>query len=73
MPVFFSITPSSPSKAFNPRLLFPAGEKPVRGNAQSMVALGGDDNSISIWRNVWKKPLVVLKDLFERQILDLCW
>lgn len=69
-------------KAFNPLLLF----KPVEANAEDpqpadtgkktgdcMVALGGDDNSVSIWMNSKSHPLVVLKDIFDRQILDLCW
>jgi protein HIRA/HIR1 len=38
-----------------------------------MVALGADDNSISIWRNTLHKPLVVLHDVFSRPLLDLCW
>jgi protein HIRA/HIR1 len=38
-----------------------------------MLALGADDNSISIWKNTRNAPLVVVKDIFERQILDLSW
>ena len=38
-----------------------------------MVALGADDFSISIWRNNLHKPLVVLHDIFNRPLLDLCW
>lgn len=59
--------------AFNPRIFFPPGEKKTRAKASCMLALGSDDSSISIWRNTRNKPLLVVKDIFERQILDLCW
>lgn len=59
--------------AFNPRIFFPPGEKKTRNKASCMLALGSDDSSISIWRNTRNKPLLVVKDIFERQILDLCW
>lgn len=38
-----------------------------------MLALGADDFSISIWRNTLHKPIVVLHDIFGRNLLDLCW
>ena len=38
-----------------------------------MLALGADDFSISIWRNTRYKPIVVLHDIFNRPLLDLCW
>jgi protein HIRA/HIR1 len=59
--------------AFNPRIFFPPGAKKVRAKASCMLALGADDSSISIWRNTRNKPLLVVKDIFDRQILDLCW
>lgn len=59
--------------AFNPLLLFPEGEVKEASNASTMVALGSDDNSISIWRNTRSVPALVLKEVFDRQILDLCW
>ncbi|KAG8800367.1 HIR complex subunit, partial [Serendipita sp. 399] len=39
----------------------------------SVVALGADDRSISIWRSTDPRPLVVAKEAFDRQILDLNW
>jgi hypothetical protein len=38
-----------------------------------MLALGADDFSISIWRNTMHQPIVVLHDIFGRNLLDLCW
>lgn len=59
--------------AFNPRLFFQKGETPSRVNASCMLALGADDYNISIWRNTMHKPLVVIRDVFMRQLLDLDW
>ena len=42
-------------------------------NVFSVVALGADDRSISIWRTTDARPLVVAKEAFDRQILDLSW
>jgi protein HIRA/HIR1 len=42
-------------------------------NVYSVVALGADDRSISIWRTTDTRPLVVAKEAFDRQILDLSW
>jgi protein HIRA/HIR1 len=60
-------------QAFNPLVCFPKGKKREASSASSMVALGADDNSISIWRNTNNVPTFVAKDVFDRQILDLCW
>ncbi|WRT70374.1 uncharacterized protein IL334_007372 [Kwoniella shivajii] len=59
--------------AFNPRLFFRKDDAPGRATASCMLALGANDFSISIWRNTMHKPLVVLKDIFGRDLLDLCW
>lgn len=59
--------------AFNPRLFFRKDDTPSRLTASCMVALGADDYTISIWRNTLHKPLAVIRDVFSRQILDLCW
>ncbi|ORY28137.1 putative transcription corepressor [Naematelia encephala] len=59
--------------AFNPHLFLPPNAPHTRPNASVLVALGADDYSISIWRNTKHKPLVVLQNLFERALLDLCW
>ena len=42
-------------------------------NICSVVALGADDLSISIWQTKSPRPLIVAKDAFERQIFDLSW
>ncbi|RXK39445.1 hypothetical protein M231_03278 [Tremella mesenterica] len=59
--------------AFNPCLFFQKGAEPTRLTASCMLALGADDFSISIWRNTVHKPLVVLHDIFGRNLMDLCW
>lgn len=59
--------------AFNPRLFFSKDITPSRLTASCMVALGADDYTISVWRNTLHKPLAVIRDVFSRQILDLCW
>ncbi|WVQ81686.1 hypothetical protein IAT38_003811 [Cryptococcus sp. DSM 104549] len=59
--------------AFNPHLFFRAGDDKARANASTMLALGANDFSISIWRNTMHRPLVVLKDIFGRDLMDLCW
>ncbi|WVQ72975.1 protein HIR1 [Cryptococcus sp. DSM 104548] len=59
--------------AFNPRLFFPPGEPKTRATASTMLALGANDFSISIWRNTLHQPLVVLKDIFGADLMDLCW
>lgn len=60
-------------QAFNPRLFSAPGEPIARATSACMLALGVDDQSISIWKNTKDTPLVVFRDIFERQILDLCW
>ncbi|KAK8853078.1 hypothetical protein IAR55_003779 [Kwoniella newhampshirensis] len=59
--------------AFNPRLFFRKGDEPGRATASCMLALGANDFSISIWRNSLHKPPVVFKEIFGRDLLDLCW
>lgn len=45
----------------------------VTSNICSVVALGGDDRSVSVWQTKSARPLIVAKEVFERQILDLSW
>nr|ODN94130.1 protein HIR1 [Cryptococcus depauperatus CBS 7841]ODO00483.1 protein HIR1 [Cryptococcus depauperatus CBS 7855] len=59
--------------AFNPRLFFREGQPQGRATASTMLALGANDFSISIWKNTLHKPLVVLKDIFGADLMDLCW
>ena len=60
-------------QAFNPRLFFRPHDQPGRATASSVLALGSNDFSISIWRNILHKPIVVLKEVFGRNLMDLCW
>ncbi len=42
-------------------------------NICSVVALGCDDLSVSVWQTKSARPLVVAKDAFERPVMDLSW
>ncbi|KXN91799.1 Protein HIR1 [Leucoagaricus sp. SymC.cos] len=42
-------------------------------NICSVVALGADDRSVSIWQTKSARPLIVTKEVFDRQIMDLSW
>lgn len=42
-------------------------------NICSVVALGADDCSVSIWQTKSARPLIVARNVFDRQILDLSW
>ena len=43
------------------------------GSAYSCCALGGQDCTLSIWLTASPKPLVVVRQLFEQDVLDLSW
>ena len=43
------------------------------GRATPCCALGSRDRSLSVWLSSFKRPLVVIHDLFEDSILDLSW
>lgn len=45
----------------------------VSSNICSVVALGADDRSVSVWQTKTARPIVVAKEVFERQIMDLSW
>ncbi|TDL19985.1 WD40 repeat-like protein [Rickenella mellea] len=60
--------------AYNPHIfLRNAGMPVVTSNICSVVALGADDRSVSVWQTKSARPLIVAKEVFERQILDLSW
>jgi protein HIRA/HIR1 len=59
-------------QAFNPCILHPAS-KPSRKHVTCLLALGSDDRSISLWGNKSRKPLVVVKEIFDGRIWDLSW
>lgn len=45
----------------------------VASNICSVVALGADDRAVSVWQTKSARPLIVAKEVFERQIMDLSW
>lgn len=61
-------------KAYNPHIfLRDTNSAVVASNICSVVALGADDRSVSVWQTKSARPLVVAKEVFERQIMDLSW
>ena len=62
------------SKAYNPHIFLRNPVAPVAtSNICSVVALGADDRSVSIWQTKSARPIIVAKEVFERQIMDLSW
>ncbi|KAI5981011.1 WD40-repeat-containing domain protein [Pisolithus albus] len=60
--------------AYNPHIfLRNSSGSLVTSNICSVVALGADDRSISIWRTKSARPPIVAREVFERQIMDLSW
>ncbi|KIJ51707.1 hypothetical protein M422DRAFT_203025 [Sphaerobolus stellatus SS14] len=60
--------------AYNPHIFLRNPDAAVAtSNICSVVALGADDRSISIWQTKSARPLIVARNVFERQILDLSW
>ncbi len=45
----------------------------VTSNICSVVALGADDLSVSVWQTKSARPLIAAKEVLERSILDLNW
>ena len=61
-------------QAYNPHIFLRDPSLPVvASNICSVVALGADDRSVSVWQTKSARPLVVAKEVFERQIMDLSW
>ena len=61
-------------QAYNPHIfLRDPGAPVVASNICSVAALGADDRSVSVWQTKSARPLVVAKEVFERQIMDLSW
>lgn len=61
-------------QAYNPHIFLRNPTSPVvTANICSVVALGADDRSVSIWQTKSARPLIVAKEVFERQIMDLSW
>ncbi|KAL1744161.1 WD40-repeat-containing domain protein [Schizophyllum fasciatum] len=60
--------------SYNPHIFLRDPSKPVAtSNICSVVALGADDRSVSVWQTKSARPLIVAKEVFERQIMDLSW
>lgn len=60
-------------QAFNPLIFLRDPKGPVTGgNFCTLLALCAG-SSISIWVTSRSEPLVVLDDVFDRDILDLSW
>ncbi|KAJ7885157.1 histone transcription regulator 1 [Mycena olivaceomarginata] len=60
--------------SYNPHIFLRNPQLPVlTSNICSVVALGADDRSVSIWQTKSARPLIVAKEVFERQIMDLNW
>ncbi|QRV78951.1 hypothetical protein RhiJN_06966 [Ceratobasidium sp. AG-Ba] len=60
--------------AYNPHIFLRNVASPATtSNICSVVALGADDQSISVWQTKHARPLVVAREVFERPIMDLAW
>ncbi|KAG9311673.1 WD40-repeat-containing domain protein [Chiua virens] len=63
--------------SYNPHIFLRdlrSGDAPLAtSNICSVVALGADDRSVSIWQTKTARPLIVAREVFERQIMDLSW
>ncbi|KAF9226375.1 WD40 repeat-like protein [Gyrodon lividus] len=60
--------------SYNPHIFLRNPNAPIAtSNICSVVALGADDRSISIWQTKSARPLIVAREVFERQIMDLSW
>ncbi|KIY45114.1 histone transcription regulator 1 [Fistulina hepatica ATCC 64428] len=60
--------------AYNPHIFLRNPAAPVAtSNICSVVALGADDRSVSVWQTKCARPLIVAKEVFDRQIMDLNW
>ncbi|KAF7784604.1 hypothetical protein Agabi119p4_769 [Agaricus bisporus var. burnettii] len=59
---------------YNPHIFLRNPTAPVAtANICSVVALGADDRSVSVWQTKSARPLIVAKEVFDRQIMDLSW
>ncbi|KZP25696.1 histone transcription regulator 1 [Athelia psychrophila] len=60
--------------AYNPHIFLRNSSIPATtSNICSVVALGADDRSVSVWQTKSARPLIVAREVFERQIMDLSW
>ncbi|CCM01218.1 uncharacterized protein FIBRA_03266 [Fibroporia radiculosa] len=60
--------------AYNPHIfLRDPSLSVIASNICSVVALGADDRAVSVWQTKSARPLIVAKEVFDRQIMDLSW
>ena len=72
--VIMTLNLKSVYKAYNPHIFLRNPSAPVAtSNICSVVALGADDRSVSIWQTKSARPIIVAKEVFGRQIMDLSW
>ncbi|KAL1516544.1 hypothetical protein ABEB36_000450 [Hypothenemus hampei] len=50
-----------------------AADSPKKSTQYCCCAIGSRDRSISVWLTSLKRPLVVIKDLFDDSVLDISW
>lgn len=61
-------------QAYNPHIFRRDPNKPIHTqNICSVVALGSNDLSLSVWQTKSARPLIVAKDVFAAPIMDLSW
>lgn len=59
---------------FNSNILKkPNADSPKKTTQYCCCAIGSRDRSISVWLTSLKRPLVVIKDLFDDSVLDISW
>jgi len=69
-----SLSSDTWQKAYNPHIFLRNASAPaLTSNICSVVALGADDRSVSVWQTKSARPLIVAKEVFERHIMDLSW
>lgn len=60
--------------SYNPHIFLRNPAQPIStSNICSVVALGADDRSVSVWQTKSARPLIVAKEVFDRHIMDLSW
>ncbi|EGV60653.1 HIR complex subunit [Yamadazyma tenuis] len=60
--------------SFSPKLFMDESADPKRSdNFYTILATGGQDNTLAIWSTRQSKPLVVAHDITSSSITDICW
>ena len=58
--------------AFNPRLFQISSTDPHSGHL-TIVAAAGQDRTVSVWNTLSARPVLVLNDISDKSVSDLCW